>query len=326
MDKIFLLFLFFLIVENRIAYGGPPFDIGQIENLTKAKGELDIKSGVYKITLPHENLKVNAIGVTLTPALGLTSWASFKSIGSETEVMGDMALLEDQVNPVMKVILDNGLNVTALHNHYLWETPKLMFMHIEGRGNLKALATAVGKVFEAMKKTSKGSAWLLSPPPLQAKKSTFDPNNIAVILDKKGAYKEGVYKVTWEKITQMHGQEMGASLGINSWAAFAGTNKQAVVLGDIAMKEDEVQNVLKTLLKHNLFVTSLHQHMIEEQPRIMFVHYIGRGPLMDLTKAIKEVVNQTQLSVPSNTEILKNMHTPESTEAMKRLLPTSHTQ
>lgn len=326
MNKIFLPFLFFLILQSKIAYGNLTLDVGQIENLTKAKGELDIKSGVYKISLPHNDFKVSTRGVALTPALGLTSWASFKSIGSETEVMGDMALLEDQVNPVMKVILDNGLNVTALHNHYLWEFPRLMFMHIEGRGNLKTLATAVGKVFETMKKTSKGSTWLLSPPPLQAKKSTFDPNSIAVILDKKGIYKDGVYKVVWEKTTQMHGQEMGASLGVNSWAAFAGTNKQAVVLGDIAMKEDEVQNVLKTLLKHDLFITSLHQHMMGEQPRIMFAHYIGRGPLMDLTKAIKEVISQAQSSVPSTTKILKDTHIPESTEVTKRQLPTLHTQ
>src|SRR5512143_1866670 len=107
-------------------------DTAKIEQLTGAKGKLDEKEGAFKVAVPRSDLSVIAAGVRLTPPMGLTSWAAFKRAGTHTMVMGDMVLLEDQVNPVMSVALENGLEVTALHNHFFWETPKVMFMHIGG--------------------------------------------------------------------------------------------------------------------------------------------------------------------------------------------------
>jgi hypothetical protein len=249
MYKTSLLFtLSFFVFSSLQAQIRPQLDIYQIENLTGVKGELDVDSGVFKVTAPREDLKVNSMGVKLTPALGLTSWASFQPMGADVEVMGD---IEDQINPAMQIALENGFYITALHNHYLWDSPKVMFMHIEGKGTVQNLATSVGKVFESIKKTSQGSVLNLAHSILDTDKSTLKSETIDAILKTKGILTDGVYKVIWNKTNQ---------IGRDTWAAFSGTDRQAVLMGDFAVKEDEVQNVLKVLLKHNIFIISLHQN------------------------------------------------------------------
>src|SRR3954471_21372909 len=131
-------------------------DGARIEQLTGAKGKLDEKSGVFKVSAPRSDLKVTSGGVHITPPMGLTSWAAFTRAGVHTAVMGDIVLTEDQVNPVMSAALDNGLEVTALHNHFFWDSPKVMFMHIGGMGEEDRLAAAVGKVFAKIKETAGG--------------------------------------------------------------------------------------------------------------------------------------------------------------------------
>src|SRR5689334_9991512 len=132
-------------------------DTAKIEQLTGAKGKMDEKEGAFKVSFPRSDLKVTAAGVRMTPPLGLACWAAFKNVGDHTMVMGDQCLLEDQVNPVMSVALENGLEVTALHNHFANDTPKVMFMHIGGMGDADHLASAVGKVFAKIKSTSGGT-------------------------------------------------------------------------------------------------------------------------------------------------------------------------
>ena len=131
-------------------------DTARIEALTGAKGKLDEQQGAFKVSVPRTDLAVTAAGVRLTPAMGLTSWAAFKPAGQHVMVMGDMVLLDDQVNPVMSVALDSGLEVTALHNHFLWDSPQVMFMHIAGMGDEAELAGAVGKVLAKIRDTSGG--------------------------------------------------------------------------------------------------------------------------------------------------------------------------
>src|SRR5258708_5150656 len=123
---------------------GAELNTVHIEELTGAKGKLDEKERAFKVSVPRGDLDVHVAGVRMTPPMGLTSWASFKHVAQHTVVMGDMVLLEDQVNPVMSAALDNGLEVTALHNHFLWDTPRVMFMHIGGRGGAEALPAAEG--------------------------------------------------------------------------------------------------------------------------------------------------------------------------------------
>ncbi len=292
---IFLLIIFSLTLITPHAFSEKPgsLDLKQIENLTGVKGEFDPEFNVFKVFSPRTDLKVTAAGVKLTPALGLTSWASFKSLSSEVEMRGDIVLFEDQINLIMQEALDHGLNITALHNHYLWDTPRIMFMHIEGKGNLKELATAVGKVFEKIKRTSIGTLWKRPLSIINPEKSTLNSKNIEEALGKKGAQKEGVTTFIWGTETKMNDSEMGGSRGVNTWVSFAGTDREAVMLGDIAMKEGEVQNVLKSLLKHNIFIISLHQHMKGEAPRLMGVHYMGRGSALELAKVLKETLEFT---------------------------------
>ena len=148
------------LVFSALIWGVPPtraeekLDTAKIEQLTGAKGQLNEKEGVFKVNAPRTDLNVTVAGVKMTPPMGLTSWAAFQKVGDQTMVMGDMVVLEDQVNPVMDVALGNGLEVTALHNHFVWDSPRIMFMHIGGMGPEQNLATAVGRVFAEIKETS----------------------------------------------------------------------------------------------------------------------------------------------------------------------------
>src|SRR4051794_22443833 len=128
-------------------------DTAKIEQLAGAKGKMDEKEQVFKVTMPRNDLKITTAGVKMTPPLGLACWAAFKNVGEHTVVMGDQCLLEDQVNAVMSVALENGLEVTALHNHFFNDSPKVMFMHIGGMGDQQHLASAIGKVFAKIKAT-----------------------------------------------------------------------------------------------------------------------------------------------------------------------------
>src|SRR5256884_995716 len=149
-------------------------DTAKIEQLTGAKGKMDEKEGVFKVSLPRSDINVTAAGVKMTQPMGLTCWAAFMSMGGHAMVMGDQVLLEDQVNPVMSVALDNGLEVTALHNHFFWDSPKVMFMHIGGMGDEAKLAEAVGKVFTKIKETSGGKSETIQAD-IHTSKSNIDP-------------------------------------------------------------------------------------------------------------------------------------------------------
>jgi uncharacterized protein DUF1259 len=263
-------------------------DTANIEKLTGAKGKLDDKSGVFKVSVPRKDLAVT-IGdrVKMTPPMGLTAWAAFQRMGDHEMVMGDIVLTEDQVNHVMSAALDNGLEVTALHNHFFWDKPKIMFMHIGGMGDETTLATGVGKVFAALKE--KGEMPKL--PEIEPAKSKLDTAKLDAAFATKGEYKDGVYKATFGRTTKMGDTEVGNAMGVNTWAAFAGKDDEAVVDGDFAMLESELQNVLKTLRKANINIVAIHQHMTTEQPRIMFLHFWGTGKAEDMAKAIKAALD-----------------------------------
>ncbi len=262
----------------------------KIEALTGAKGKFDEKENVVKVSFPRSDIQIEAHGVRLTPPMGLTVWAAFKLLGDHAMVMGDMVLLEHQVNPVMDVALENGLEVTALHNHFFGDTPKVMFMHIGGTGDLETLAAAVGKVFAKIKENNGAFPEVKINPA----DSTLDSKTIEDILGAQGEMKDGVYKVTFGRATSMGGHEMGNTMGVNTWAAFAGSNEQAMVDGDFAMLESEVQGVLRALRKAGIYIVAIHNHMTMESPRIIFLHYWGTGPTADLAKGIKSALDTQQ--------------------------------
>ena len=269
---------------------GSGLDTAKIEALTGAKGTLNEKEGVFKVSVPRGDLSVTVNGVKLTPPMGLTSWAAFKKAGGHTVVMGDTVLLEDQVNPVMSAALDAGLEVTALHNHFSGDSPRVMFMHIGGMGDEADLATAVGKVFSKIQETSGGKGEVPRAD-IDPAKSTLDPKKIDAVLGASGELKSGVYKVTIGRETKMHGETMGNTMGVNTWAAFAGSDDKAVVDGDFAMQESELQGVLKALRGAGIDVVAIHQHMTGEEPRVLFLHFWGVGPTTDLAKGLRAALD-----------------------------------
>jgi len=261
-----------------------------IEQLTGLKGKLDEKEGAFKVTYPRNDIGATASGVKLTPPLGLTAWAAFSGGGAHTMVMGDVVLTEDQVNPAMSAALDNGLEVTALHNHFFWDSPKVMFMHIGGMGDERQLAAAVGKVFAKIKETSGGKGQVPTAD-IDPAKTTLDPKKIDLALGSTGELKSGVYKAVIGRETTMHGEIMGETMGVNTWAAFAGSDDKAVVDGDFAMLDSELQSVLKALRAANIGIVAIHQHMTGENPRILFLHFWGIGRTEALAKGIKAALD-----------------------------------
>jgi uncharacterized protein DUF1259 len=261
----------------------------KIEQLTGLKGKLDEKEAAFKVSYPRNDIGATAAGVRLTPALGLTAWASFSGGGARTMVMGDLVLTEDQVNPALSAALDNGLQVTALHNHFFWDSPKVMFMHIGGMGDETRLATAVGKVFAVLKEKGEAPQADIDPA-----KSTLDAARLDAAFGKKGELKDGVYKITWGRTTREHGRTLGNTMGVNTWAALAGSDDKAVIDGDFAMLESELQDVLKALRHAGIDIVAIHSHMSGEQPRILFLHYWGVGPATQLAKGVMSALKETK--------------------------------
>jgi len=265
-------------------------DTGRIDELTGLKGKMNEKEGVYKVTFPRNDVKVVVDGWTMPPFMGLGTWAAFiKGAHTEAMVMGDTVLFEDEVNSAMSAALDNGLSVTALHNHFFFDHPKVYFMHIEGEGTVEKLASAVKKVYDTAKQIRAGS-----PNPKDsfgaarlAEKNSITAAPLNEIFGAQGESKDGMVKFTFGRPATMHGVNIGKDMGVNTWAAFAGSDDNAVVDGDFAVTEDQLQPVLRSLLKDKINIVAIHQHMTHEEPRIMFFHYWGRGTAKDLAQAVK---------------------------------------
>jgi hypothetical protein len=267
-------------------------DPARIESATGLKGALNAEEGVFKVTAPRNDVKVSVDGWPMPPFMGLTSWAAFKDgMKAETMVMGDIVLFQDEVNPVMSAALDAGLNVTALHNHFFYDEPHVFFMHIEGEGAAEKLGGAVKAIFDKVKEIRAAN-----PTPVKLFGAGFAPPSNAItgkviddLLGTKGQAKDGMFKIVIGRTTQMAcGCEAGKEMGVNTWAAFAGTNDNAVMDGDFAVSEAELQPVLKSLRSEGVNIVAIHHHMTQEEPRILFLHYWGKGKAADLAGSLKK--------------------------------------
>ena len=264
-------------------------DTKRIDELTGLKGKMNEKEGVYKVTFPRNDVKIVVDGWAMPPFMGLGTWAAFTATENGAMVMGDTVLFEDEVNAAMSAALDNGLNVTALHNHFFFDWPKVYFMHIEGEGTADKLAGAVKKVYDTIKRTRAANP---QPKDSFGAKSLPEKNSISAAplnetFGTQGESKDGMVKFTFGRPAKMHGVTLGNTMGVNTWAAFAGSDDNAIVDGDFAVTEDELQPVLKSLLKEKINIVAIHQHMTHEEPRIMFFHYWGRGAAKDLAQVVK---------------------------------------
>jgi hypothetical protein len=272
------------------ATGG--LDTAAIESATGLKGSYDPTEKVFKVSKPRDDLKITVAGHALTPFQGLTSYAAFMPTGRSTMVMGDTVLLEDEVNPAMSAALDAGLQVTALHNHFFYDQPKVYFMHIGGMGDARQLATGVKAVYDriAQVRAANSDAASRDAADIPAT-SNVSAEPLAAILQAKPDTKDGMVKFTLGRTTRMHGTTVGNQMGVNTWAAFAGSDDNATVDGDFAMREEDLQAVLKSMRASGINIVSIHQHMVQDSPRIMFLHYWGKGRTTDLAMAVRKALD-----------------------------------
>jgi hypothetical protein len=266
-----------------------PSDYQQVLKVVGKPG--DYKSNVLKVNIPRNDIHVTIDNLAVPTPFGFGGWfAMTKADGGEDVMMGDLVLLQEEVNPVMSALLDNGLEVTALHNHFFWENPRVYYMHIHGHGKAADLAE---RVKPALALIGKGQ----SPPALSTStaKTSLDPAQIAKIVGHEGEQTGAVYKITVGR-DDLKLKDMGAlinsRMGLNTWAAFYGSNEDAAIAGDVAMLEGEVTPTLKALRSHGFEVVAIHHHMIETQPVIIFLHYWGRGPAPQLAQGFKAALDQ----------------------------------
>lgn len=266
-------------------------DTARIEAVTGLKGSYNEAEKVFKVTQPRGDLGIVVDEWKMPPFMGLTTWAAFtEGKKEEAMVMGDLVLAQDEVNPVMSVLLESGVSVTALHNHFFHDEPKAFFMHIEGEGKAEALAEAVKRALDKVKEIRAAA----STPPKSfgggiPEKSAVTAAPLAEVLGGKAQEKDGMVKFVFGRKAKMPcGCEVGGEMGVNTWAAFAGGDDSAVVDGDFACLESELQAVLKSLRSSGINIVAIHNHMTNESPRYVFLHYWGRGPAIDLARQIKK--------------------------------------
>lgn len=273
-------------------------DGSAIDRAAGAKGTLIQAENVYKVTFPRDDVKVTVDGVRMPPFMGLTSWAAFSpGMGEEAMVMGDLVLFQDEVNPAMSAAFESGLTVTALHNHFFYDDPKVYFMHIGGEGATERLATGVRKVLDRVKDIRAASpeiAKTFSKRPLP-EKSTLTAAPLATVLGEtagKPAEKDGLVKFTIGRTVKMAcGCEVGKEMGVNTWAAFYGSPEHAIVDGDFVTFDGELQPVLKALRANEINVVAIHNHMEGESPKAIFLHYWGIGPAERLAQGVKAALD-----------------------------------
>jgi hypothetical protein len=273
-------------------------DPARVQEATGIKPEN--ADGVVKVSYPRSDVKVEVDGWAMPPFMGLTSWAGFtpgEKPGVEAMVMGDLVLFEDEVSDAMSAALENGIEVTALHNHFFYDKPRVFFMHIGGEGSVDTLGRGVRAALDAMKAVRARSAQPRERLPGAAipAKSAIDAGKVEAVFHAKVAAKDGMAKVVLGRAAKAAcGCNIGAAMGVNTWAAFAGTDDNAVVDGDFAVTEDELQPVHKSLRKSGVHVVAIHHHMTGETPRILFLHYWGRGPVATLAASVKKALDLTK--------------------------------
>ncbi len=270
-----------------------PSDYQEVLKIVGKTG--DYKSNVLKVNIPRNDLHMNVAGYSLPTPFGFGGWfAMTKGEGGEEVVMGDLVLTQEEVNPVMSSLLEHGFEVTALHNHFFWDEPRVFFMHIHGHGKAAELANQIKPAIDLIghvKPAESGN----SPKPAPQKQGTLDTDRIAKIVGHAGEQTGPVYKITLGRddldVKEM-GAKINARMGLNTWAAFVGTNDDAAIAGDIAMLESEVTPTLKALRSNGLDVVAIHHHMINSRPVVIFLHYWGRGPAEKLATGFKAALDE----------------------------------
>jgi hypothetical protein len=257
----------------------------------------DSKAKVLKVNIPRNDLHVTIAGLSTPTPFGFAGWVAMTKADNGMEVlMGDLVLTQDEVNPVMSALLDHGLEVTALHNHFFFEEPRLFYMHVHGHGEALNLAHAIKPALDLIGHLSSAAAdaRTAAAPVTSATTFPFDTVALNKIVGFEGEKLGSVYKFTLGR-DDLHLTEMGATIdarmGLNSWPAFAGSEADAQIAGDIAMRASEVNTVLKALRSHGLNIVAIHHHMLDTQPTVIFLHYWGHGPASNLATGFRSALD-----------------------------------
>jgi Domain of Unknown Function (DUF1259) len=246
--------------------------------------------GAYKAGMPRGDLNVTVAGTEVKPALALGSWVAFSKPGAGSMLMGDLVLTEDEVTPVMSSLENSGIEITALHNHVLHESPRVMYMHIGGHGDAVKLASAVKQAI-SLTKTPAQKAPASAPPDIG-----IDTAAIEQTLGHKGKINGGVFQVgvpRAETVTES-GMNVPASMGLSTALNFQPTgNGKAAITGDFVLIGKEVNPVIQALRKNGIEVTALHSHMLDEQPRLFFMHFWANDDAVKLAKGLRAALDET---------------------------------
>jgi hypothetical protein len=271
-----------------------PADYDQVLKTLGKQG--DFKDGVLKVNIPRNDLKVTIDGIATPTPFGFGGWlAMTKGTGGTDVMMGDLVLLEDEVNPVMSALLDNGLEATAIHNHFFFESPRIFYMHVHGHGKAADLAKMAKPAVDLIGRGSPQHQSTVTGGTSNVTSGQMDTAKLAKIVGHEGEQSGQVYKITIGR-ADVNLKEMGATInarmGLNTWAAFYGSDVNAEVAGDVAMLANEVTPVLKALRSNGLNVVAIHHHMTGTQPTIYFLHYWGTGPAEKLATGFKAALNE----------------------------------
>ncbi len=270
-------------------------DRKRIEEVTGVEGTMI--DDVLKLSVPRSDIRVMVDGFEIIPFMGTTSWAAFRGGSEGVTVMGDIVVLEDEIDPAMKAAIDGGLYVTALHNHFVREAPRAMFMHVEGTAEDARLARAIGEILRSVAAVRRTH---VIEPTRGSVDSGLDIARLDEIVGHRGEAKDGVYKFTIGRpeapvrCTQCGNLPVNAAMGYNTWAAFQGREARAAVCGDVAMLEEEVTHVIHALHDGGIEVVAVHNHMFFESPRTVFLHYWGVGPATQLAETFRGALDRQQ--------------------------------
>jgi hypothetical protein len=288
-----MLFLFangcFIFSGASVSAQDVPGDYQEVLKSLDRKG--DFKAGVLKVNIPRNDLKMTIQGFATPTPFGFGGWIALTKTPEGTDVMmGDLVLLQEEVNPVLSALLDNGIDVTALHNHFFWDDPHVYYMHVHGMGKAADLAKRAKPALDLIGHVTPTSVLQSS-----AAGTALDSTKLAKIAGHEGEQSGAVYKITVGRDDlgmKEHGATINARMGLNTWAAFVGTQEDAAIAGDVAMLESEVTPVLKALRKNGLEVVAIHHHMTGDRPVVIFLHYWGRGPAEKLAGGFRAALDE----------------------------------